>query len=126
MYTSYHTFQEIPLELEAAPFVAIISLGKMLETTVVFLLFFSHFGEAYNVDTTSPVDFKEDGLFGLSVALSENYVYVGAPKDGTRGNVFKCPTSRGSCSVVGGKTFEIFDALIFLLDIFLVCSEECK
>ena len=122
---SYHTFQVyLPTQYNFR------SLdNKMLETTVFFLFFYVHFGEAYNIDTTSPVKLtsnKEDGLFGLSVALSKDYVYVGAPDDDIHGNVYKCPTSRGSCSVVGGKTFEIFDALIFLLDIFLFCSEECK
>ena len=88
--------------------------NKMLETTVFFLFFYAHFGEAYNIDTTSPVKLtshKNDGLFGHSVALSKDYVYVGAPDDDIHGNVYKCPTSRGSCSVVGGKTFKIFDTL---------------
>ena len=93
-----------------------ISLDKMLETTVIFLLFYSHFGGAYNIDTTSPVELKSNkkgGLFGHSVALSKNYVYVGAPDvyfgapdDDKHGNVYKCGKSRGSsCSVVKGKSF---------------------
>ena len=100
----------------AAPFAVIISLDKMLETTVVFLLFFSHFGEAYNVDTTSPVKLtsnEEDGLFGLSVALSNDSVYVGAPNEDPYGNVYQCKcTKSGSCSspcsvVSHGKTHTI-------------------
>ena len=100
--------------------VFLISLDKMLETTVIFLLFYSHFGGAYNIDTTSPVELKSnenDGLFGHSVALSKNYVYVGAPgpttNDNKHGNVYKCTIS-GSCSFVSGKMFKIFDTLIIL------------
>ena len=118
MYTSYHTFKKISWGVvtdSAAPFVVIISLGKMLETTVVFLLCFSHFGEAYNVDTTSPVKLtsnEEDGLFGLSVALSNDYVYVGAPDDDPYGNVYQCKCTSGSCSspcsvIIRGKTHTI-------------------
>ena len=96
--------------------VFLISLDKMLETTVIFLLFYSHFGGAYNIDTTSPVELKSNkkgGLFGHSVALSKNYVYVGAPHDKKHGNVYKCRKS-GSCSFVSGKMFKIFDTLIIL------------
>ena len=93
--------------------VFLISLDKMLETTVIFLLFYSHFGGAYNIDTTSPVELKSNkkgGLFGHSVALSKNYVYVGAPDDDPYGNVYQCKcTKSGSCSspcsVVKGKSF---------------------
>ena len=81
---------------------------KMLETTVFFLLLYAHFGGAYNIDTTSPIKWtseNEGSLFGLSVALSKDYVYVGAPADDIHGNVYKCSKSR-SCSVVNGKPFK--------------------
>ena len=80
----------------------------MLETTVIFLLFFSHFGGAYNIDTTSPVKYKRtnNGFFGVSVALSKDDVYVGAPHSESHGNVYECSKS-GSCSVVEGKPFKI-------------------
>ena len=99
--------------------VFLISLDKMLETTVIFLLFYSHFGGAYNIDTTSPVELKSnknDGLFtlfGHSVALSKEYVYVGAPDDNKHGNVYKCGKSRGSCSVVNGKPIVRLGKTIF-------------
>ena len=98
---SYHTFRQV-------------SLDKMLETTVIFLLCFSHFVGAYNVDTTSPVELTSptnDGFFGLSVALSKDYVYVGAPSDDTHGNVYECECESGSCSVIDGKPFEIFSSM---------------
>ena len=81
----------------------------MLETTVIFLLFFSHFGWAYNIDTTSPVRLtsSNDGFFGVSVALSKDNVYVGAPNDDAHGNVYECECDSGSCSVVNGKPSKI-------------------
>ena len=89
----------------------ISSLDKMLETTVIFLLFFSHFGGAYNIDTTEPVKWTSrptNGFFGVSVALSKDNVYVGAPNDDTHGNVYNCTKSGSSCSIVGGKPIQIF------------------
>ena len=85
----------------------------MLETTVIFLLFFSHFGGAYNIDTTSPDIFsrRSNSSFGVSVALSKDYVYVGAPSDDTHGNVYECKCESGSCSVIDGKPFEIFSSM---------------
>ena len=83
----------------------------MLETTVIFLLFYSHFGGAYNIDTTSPVELTSptnDGFFGVSVALSKDNVYVGAPHDDVHGNVYKCPNSGSPCSKVPGKPIQIF------------------
>ena len=72
----------------------------MLETTVIFLLFSSNLGVAYNIDDTTLKKFEENGLFGHSVALSKDSVYAGAPKDGN-GAVYKCGID-SSCSKVQG------------------------
>ena len=91
-------------------FLVSLDKKKMLETTVFFLLLYAHFGGAYNIDTTSPIIWteKEGSLFGLSVALSKDYVYVGAPSDEIHGNVYKCPKSGSRCSKVPGKPIQIF------------------
>ena len=51
---------------------------------------------AKNVDSKdvifvkNPSSASRNNAFGHSVALTRNYVYVGAPHDKTHGNVFKC------------------------------------
>ena len=77
------------------------SNDKMLETTVIFLLFSSNLGVAYNIDDTTLKEFEENGLFGHSVALSKDSVYAGAPKGGN-GTVYKCGITSSSCSKVQG------------------------
>ena len=85
----------------------------------VFLTFVINNGFAYNIDTKSAILLKGnedngDGLFGHSVAFSEEFVAVGAPKDQTHGNVYKCSTSSSSnCQIVNGKNFLI----IFVINI---------
>ena len=83
---------------------------------LIFLLLFGKncAYNAKNVDLKSVIHVKNSGennnLFGHSVALAKNYVYVGAPDDSKHGNVFKCrfnandPNQQNpTCSKVDGK-----------------------
>ena len=79
---------------------------------IFLLLFCGKIGWAYNVDETSSVKLDGStnaGLFGHSVAMSMDHVYVGAPDDAKHGNVFKCSTSSSaSCDgVMNGKVWNL-------------------
>ena len=133
MHFLSHFRQEIQLEKSEQFCRAINSLDKMLETTVIFLLFYSHFGGAYNIDTTSPDIFsrRSNSSFGVSVALSKDDVYFGAPHSESHGNVYECSKSGSSCSKVPGKPIKMFGNhrvylvfLVFSLSVFfffLIC-----
>ena len=68
-----------------------------------------------NVDLKSVIHVKNSGdnnnLFGHSVALAKNYIFVGAPHDDNHGNVFKCSFNANdlnkqnpnTCSKLDGK-----------------------
>ena len=71
---------------------------------------------AKNVDSKNVIFLKNpsrgnSNTFGHSVALTGDYIYVGAPHDDTHGNVFKCRFTANNlnqqnprCSKVGGKS----------------------
>ena len=83
---------------------------------------------AKNVDSQDVIFLKNpsyrNNSFGHSVALTKNYVYIGAPLDDTHGNVFNCKfTAKNlkqqnpSCSKVVGKLAEKNCSRIFCIKI---------
>ena len=77
----------------------IIRQSSIMKGTLLLFLFGVYPVWAYNIDIGSAVNVKgpENGLFGHSVAVTQDAIYVGAPKDELHGNVFKCSTSSTHC-----------------------------
>ena len=94
----------------------ISSLLKMRLEIFLFLMWLSliYAYNAKNVDSKDVIFLKnprENNVFGHSVALARNYVFVGAPLDANHGNVFNCSFNAddlnqqtpNTCSKVDGK-----------------------
>ena len=79
----------------------------MWKEKVVFCLLLS-LVHGYNIDTKNPIIKNRtdlsNGIFGQSVALGENKVFIGAPLDEDHGNVYSCPIE-GDCGKIYGNIF---------------------
>ena len=81
----------------------------LISLTLLFMNVLNSFCERskLNIDINNPVLLDslktvENDMFGASIALSKNDVFIGAPKHAYGGGVFRCSAIDRQCSQIKG------------------------